>query len=61
MALSDKDPYNVRESARVLALSVKAVRRQSRGKSAKRIENEIDRIRETAQAREDARAARRRR
>ncbi|MEV3989052.1 hypothetical protein AB0J57_09085 [Streptomyces sp. NPDC049837] len=59
MALTDKDPYNLRESARVLALTVKAVRRQSRGKSSKRIENEIDRIRETAQAREDARAARR--
>lgn len=55
MALTDKDPHSAREMARVLYLSVKAVRRQNRGKSIVAIENEIDRIRETAQAREDAR------
>ncbi|MGW6706999.1 hypothetical protein ACWGDE_19205 [Streptomyces sp. NPDC054956] len=58
-ALTDQDPHSPSELAKVLYLSVKAVRRQQRGKSSKRIENEIDRIREQAQAREDARANRR--
>ncbi|MHC0432013.1 hypothetical protein ACX6XY_17770 [Streptomyces sp. O3] len=55
MALTDRDPHNARETARVLYLSAKAMRRQARGKPTKAIENEIDRIREKAQAREDAR------
>ncbi|GAA3100510.1 MULTISPECIES: hypothetical protein [Streptomyces] len=58
-ALTDKDPHSLGELARVVYLGAKAVRRQQRGKSTKRIENEIDRIREVAQAREDARAKRR--
>ncbi|MDD9378903.1 hypothetical protein M8Z33_20010 [Streptomyces sp. ZAF1911] len=58
-AITDKDPHSLGELAKVLYLSTKAVRRQQRGKSIKRIENEIDRIREVAQAREDARAKRR--
>ncbi|MDI3389644.1 hypothetical protein QIS99_26155 [Streptomyces sp. B-S-A8] len=61
MALTNKDPHNAREVARVLYLSGKAMRRQSRGKSIKAIENEIEAIRETAQAREDAKARGRRR
>ncbi|WP_445269037.1 hypothetical protein [Streptomyces sp. DSM 41634] len=52
---TDKDPHSPGEIAHVLYLSVKAVRRQQRGKSTKGIENRIDRIREQAQAREDAR------
>ncbi|AYG80131.1 hypothetical protein DWB77_02257 [Streptomyces hundungensis] len=55
MALTDKDPHNLRETLRVIRLSAQATKRQGRGKSTKRINNEIDRIRETAQAREDAR------
>ncbi|MGW0736332.1 hypothetical protein [Streptomyces sp. NPDC002851] len=61
MALTNKDPHNAREMARVLYLSAKALRRQSRGKPIEAVENEIDRIREKAQAREDARARNRRR
>ncbi|MET9598120.1 hypothetical protein ACWGIU_13435 [Streptomyces sp. NPDC054840] len=56
---TDLDPHSPGELARVLYLGFKAVRRQQRGKSIKAIENEIDRIRETAQAREDARNTRR--
>ncbi|MGW7138790.1 hypothetical protein [Streptomyces xanthophaeus] len=52
---TDKDPHSPGEIAHVLYLSARAVRRQRRGKSTKAIENQIDRIRETAQAREDAR------
>ncbi|MCX5608249.1 hypothetical protein OHB39_11820 [Streptomyces sp. NBC_00047] len=52
---TDKDPHSPGELARVFYLGVKAVRRQQRGKSIKAIENEIDHIREQAQAREDAR------
>ncbi|MFE9553215.1 hypothetical protein ACFYOD_06995 [Streptomyces sp. NPDC006703] len=55
MALTDKDPHNLRETLRVMRLSAQAAKRQGRGKSIKRIENEIDRVRETAQAREDTR------
>ncbi|MFP3992386.1 hypothetical protein U9R90_33955 [Streptomyces sp. E11-3] len=55
MALTDKDPHNARELARTVYLSGKLMRRQARGKSTTAIENEIDRIREMAQAREDAR------
>lgn len=61
MALTNKDPHNARETLRVIRLSVKAVRREGHGKSITAIENEIDRIREAAQAREDARARNRRR
>ncbi|MBY8888042.1 hypothetical protein K7472_24840 [Streptomyces sp. PTM05] len=59
MALTDRDPHNARETARVIYLAAKAVRLEARGKSTRAIEREIDRIRETAQAREDARTARR--
>ncbi|MFD4650024.1 hypothetical protein [Streptomyces sp. NPDC058441] len=60
MAISDKDPYNARETARVLLLAARAVRREARGKSIRGIEKQLVRIREEAQAREDARAAARR-
>ncbi|MER5956659.1 hypothetical protein [Streptomyces sp. NPDC001893] len=57
MAISDKDPYNARETARIILLSARAVRREARGKSIRGIERTAARIREEAQAREDARAA----
>ncbi|MFG2307650.1 hypothetical protein ACGFS9_03005 [Streptomyces sp. NPDC048566] len=60
MALTDKDPHNAREMARVVYLGFKATRRQARGQSTKAIEREVDRIREKAQAREDAKNAARR-
>ncbi|MGP4048766.1 hypothetical protein [Streptomyces sp. 2A115] len=55
MAATSKDPHNAREIARVIYLGARAAQRQARGKSTKRIEREVDRIREKAQAREDAR------
>ncbi|MFF1356952.1 hypothetical protein [Streptomyces sp. NPDC058297] len=57
MAISDKDPYNARETAHVLLLAARAVRREARGKSTRAIEKQLVRIREDAQAREDSRAA----
>ncbi|MEU0786305.1 hypothetical protein ABZ341_32590 [Streptomyces sp. NPDC006173] len=54
MALTSKDPHNARETARVVYLGFKAVRREARGKSTKAIEREVERIREKAQKREDA-------
>jgi hypothetical protein len=41
--------------ARVIALGLRIERRRAYGKSTKRLENRVDRIREKAQAREDAR------
>jgi hypothetical protein len=58
MALTDRDPHNLRETAATIALSVKAVRREARGKSTRAIENRIERIREKAQEREDAKRRR---
>ncbi|MGW6261346.1 hypothetical protein [Streptomyces sp. NPDC055085] len=54
MALTPHDPHNARETARVIFLGIKAVRREAQGKSTKAIEREVERIREKAQAREDA-------
>ncbi|MEU1627357.1 hypothetical protein ABZ746_18925 [Streptomyces sp. NPDC020096] len=59
MALTDRDPHNAREVARVLYLSAKAVRLQARGKSTRAIEREIEEIRRKAQARENTTARRR--
>lgn len=55
MAISSKDPHNAREMARALALGLRIERRRSYGKPTKALENEVERIREKAQAREDAR------
>jgi hypothetical protein len=55
VALTDKDPHNARELAAVVLLGVRIERRQARGKSTKRLENRVDRIREDAQKREDGR------
>ncbi|MFI6334112.1 hypothetical protein [Streptomyces sp. NPDC050535] len=53
MALTGKDPHNARELARVLLLGARITRREARGKPTKRLNNEVDRIREKAQQRED--------
>lgn len=55
MAISGKDPHNAREMARVLALGLRIERRRAYGKPTRALENEVESIRETAQAREDAR------
>ncbi|MCX4669977.1 hypothetical protein OG453_25360 [Streptomyces sp. NBC_01381] len=57
MALSDKDPYNAREGARIIVLAARAARLEGRGKSNKRVLQQAARIRELAQEREDAKAA----
>jgi hypothetical protein len=54
MAATSRDPHNNRELARVVYLGFRAARREARGKSTKRIDNEVERIRTKAQAREDA-------
>ena len=56
MPVSKHDPYTARELAQILAIGVRVARRQQRGKPVKALENRADRIREKAQAREDARA-----
>lgn len=58
MALTNQDPHNARELARVIYLSTKAVR--NGGKKAARYERQIEAIREKAQAREDAKNNKRR-
>ncbi|WP_371527165.1 hypothetical protein OG302_14435 [Streptomyces sp. NBC_01283] len=57
MALTDKDPYNAREAARIVLLAARAAHKESRGKSPKRVLQQAARIRELAQEREDAKAA----
>ncbi|MGW0647876.1 hypothetical protein ACWD4T_03570 [Streptomyces umbrinus] len=57
MAATSKDPHNVRELAAVVLLGARIERRKALGKKAKgtkRLENRVDRIREEAQKREDA-------
>ncbi|MGW1808239.1 hypothetical protein [Streptomyces sp. NPDC002078] len=56
MPVSKHDPYNAREMAQIIALGFRIERRRAYGKSTKALENQADRIREKAQAREDARA-----
>ncbi|WP_406168362.1 hypothetical protein [Streptomyces sp. NBC_00996] len=53
MALTNKDPHNAREMAAVLLLGARIARREARGKSTKRLENRVDRIREKAEEREN--------
>jgi hypothetical protein len=50
----------MRELARTVILGVKIARRQELGKPTRVLEREVERIREKAQAREDARAKARR-
>jgi hypothetical protein len=56
MALTSKDPYNARETAQIIALAFRIERRRAYGKPTAALERQADRIREKAQAREDARA-----
>ncbi|NJP71351.1 hypothetical protein [Streptomyces sp. C1-2] len=56
MPVSKHDPYTARELAQILAIGVRVARRQGRGKPTKALEAQADRIREKAQAREDAKA-----
>ncbi|MEV7240442.1 hypothetical protein AB0N92_04150 [Streptomyces sp. NPDC093248] len=60
MALTSKDPYNARETARIIALGYRIARREERGKPTAALEREADRIKEQAEAREAARAKARR-
>ncbi|MET8134678.1 hypothetical protein ABZV24_22445 [Streptomyces sp. NPDC005251] len=55
MALTGKDPHSAGEILRVVALGVRIERRKARGKPVKALENRVERIRETAQKREDQR------
>ncbi|MEU6244809.1 hypothetical protein [Streptomyces sp. NPDC047024] len=56
MPVSKHDPHNARELFQVLRLGVQIQRRQAAGKPTKALENQVARIREKAQAREDAAA-----
>ncbi|MFE5218392.1 MULTISPECIES: hypothetical protein [unclassified Streptomyces] len=56
MAASKHDPHNLREIAKTVVLGYRITRRQEKGKATGRLERQVDRIREQAQAREDARA-----
>lgn len=56
MAVSKHDPHNARELAAVVALGLRIERRRAYGKSTKSLERQVERIREKAQAREDARS-----
>ena len=55
MPVSKHDPYNAREVAQVIALGIRIERRRAYGKPVAALERQVDRIREKAQAREDAR------
>lgn len=55
MAVSKHDPYNAREMARVIALGIRIERRRAYGKPTAALERQADRIREQAEARENAR------
>jgi hypothetical protein len=55
MAVSKHDPYNAREMAQIIALGIRIERRRAYGKSTAALERQADRIREQAEARENAR------
>ncbi|MCT7353604.1 hypothetical protein N4P33_15690 [Streptomyces sp. 15-116A] len=57
MAFTSKDPHNLGELARVVALGARIQRRKARGKGTKRLENRVEKIREQALAREAAEKA----
>lgn len=52
MAATSRDPHNNREIASVVLLGARIAWREARGKSTKRLENRVDRIRDKAQKRE---------
>ena len=55
VAATNQDPHSVGEIVRVVVLGARITRRQAKGRPTKALEARVDRIRETAQAREDAR------
>lgn len=61
MPLTSHDPYNARETARLIALGIRIARRQERGQPTRALEAQADRINEQATQREAARAKARRR
>ncbi|WP_432020962.1 hypothetical protein [Streptomyces sp. 1222.5] len=56
MPISKHDPYTIREAALVIALGIRIEKRRAYGKSTAALERQADRIREQAEARENARA-----
>ncbi|MFE9936341.1 hypothetical protein [Streptomyces hirsutus] len=55
MPATSHDPHTWGELARVVALGAQIQRRKAQGKGTARLEARVDKIREKAQAREDAR------
>ncbi|WP_432170929.1 hypothetical protein [Streptomyces sp. 1222.5] len=55
MPISKHDPYTLREAAQIIAIGIRIEKRRAYGKSTAALERQADRIREQAQAREDAR------
>lgn len=55
MPATNRDPHNLSELARVIALGVRIQRRQALGKGTKRLEARVDQIRARAEERENAR------
>ncbi|WP_181007323.1 hypothetical protein [Streptomyces sp. SM1] len=55
MSFTSKDPHNLSEIARIVAIGVKVQRRKARGKSTRALEKRADAITERAEAREAAR------
>ena len=56
MPASKHDPHNLRELAATVVIGYRIARREEKGKPTGRLERRADRIREEAQAREDAKA-----
>ncbi|MFG2637130.1 hypothetical protein ACGFX8_25265 [Streptomyces sp. NPDC048362] len=56
MPATAHDPHNLRELTKTVVLGYRITRRQEKGKPTGHLEREVDRIREKAQEREDARA-----
>ncbi|MGW4434706.1 hypothetical protein ACWELO_02805 [Streptomyces sp. NPDC004596] len=56
MPASKHDPHNFRELAATVVIGYRIARREEKGKPTGRLERQADRIREKAQAREDAKA-----
>jgi hypothetical protein len=55
MPASKHDPHNLRELAATVVLGYRICRRQEKGKPTGRLERRVDKIREQAEARENAR------
>ncbi|MET7431976.1 hypothetical protein ABZT16_23785 [Streptomyces flaveolus] len=55
MPVSKHDPYTAREMAQIITLGLRIERRRAYGKPTKALENQVDRIREKAEERENTR------